>query len=139
MRPYKVRFHLAKGENYKKWQIKNTKTNEVTYIDPHKFWLILDDCKFRNQRGTARRIFNGENKTVCAWIECYHAEWVPVNVGDDPDSNFRRHQVLHSVSYNPRIHPFWASLHGENLDNYQATRVVSWGRELMSSDLYQMQ
>ena len=139
MRPYKVRFHLAKGENYKKWQIKNTRTNEVTYIDPHKFSLVLDDCKFRNQPGTARRIFNGENKTVCAWIECYLVQWIPVNVTDDPDSNFRRHQVLHSVSYNPRIHPFWASLHGENLDNYQATRVVSWGRELMSSDLYQMQ
>lgn len=139
MRPLKVRFHLAKGENYKKWQIKDLRDNKVSYVDPQKFWLVLDDCKFRNQRGTAQRIFDGENKTVCAWIECQRAEWAPVDQVADPADNFRRYQVLHSVSYNPRIHPFWASLHGENLDNYQATLVVSWGRELMSSDLYQMQ
>ncbi len=139
MRPLKVRFHLAKGENYKKWQIKNTVTDEVNYVDPHEFFLVLDDCKFRNQPGTARRIFNGENKTVCAWIECGSLRVLEADSGMDPAENFRQHRVLHSVSYNPRIHPFWASLHGEKLDNYEATRVVSWGRELMSSDLYQIQ
>jgi hypothetical protein len=65
---YKVRFHLAQGPNFQKWQIRSK--NSVRYIDPKKLSLIMWQCRLVNRPTTAKKIHEGANKTVCAWIVC---------------------------------------------------------------------
>lgn len=126
MKPnFKVRFHLGKGENYMKWQVRSISTNDVEYVDPSNFCIELSGCTLRNHPKTAVRIFSGDNKTVCAWIDCRdvkvcHNRWV------DPEDNLFDDQL----SYNPRVAPHWRDGSGSNVDNHQYDRIVSRGREL---------
>ena len=63
---YKIRFHLAKGVNFMKWQIKDTKSGEVIYISPKDYSLHFEGVTLKNSKSTANRIKQGSNKTVCA-------------------------------------------------------------------------
>ena len=94
--PYKVRFHLAQGQNYRKWQVKCG--SNITYHDPEKVILIMRNCKLKNHKTVAKQIFNGSHKTVCAWIECDHLAIVPILpiVGNPAE-----------ISYNPKKAPHW--------------------------------
>ena len=67
-RIYQVRFHLAKGENFMKWQVKDLSNGEVNYYDPSEYQLVMYDSVLKNQKTTAKKINCGANKTVCAWI-----------------------------------------------------------------------
>lgn len=115
----KVRFHLAKGKNYQKWQIRNGRA--VCYYDPTKVNLLMRECRLRNQRGTADKIFAGEDKTVCAWVECELVMVCAVNQVD----------VGQQLIYNPRWQPFWTSSeNGANLDGERFPMILSRGRSL---------
>jgi len=114
---YKVRFHLARGENYMKWQVSMISheaatpsgiRTEINYYDPKKTKIIMINCKLNNVFNIANKIFLGENKKVCAWISCENL-FVSNNLSDL--DNF-----LGSLTYNPRIFPHW-SLNGTNVDN----------------------
>ena len=50
----KVRFHLAKGENYMKWQVKDA-NGDVQYLEPEQVSIKMYGCKLINQRGTAEK------------------------------------------------------------------------------------
>lgn len=63
-----VRFHLGAGKNFMKWQVKED--GRVSYFDPETTNLVLINAKLRNQIETAKKINQGANKTVCAWVEC---------------------------------------------------------------------
>ena len=117
----KVRFHLASGENYMKWQVRTGDT--VTYYDPHEVSLHMIGCKLRNQRGTAERILAGENKTVCAWVECKSVTAHPPDTGDTVGD------IKTAVSYNPRKFPHWFDkLSLEDIDNKEYNSLRTWSR-----------
>ena len=62
-RGYRVRFHLAKGEHFMHWQVKNLDTKEVNYYDPAD-QPNLSNCTLKI-RGRQLKIHAGENKRVC--------------------------------------------------------------------------
>ena len=42
----------------------------IEYLSPDEVTLIMSRCKLSNNAKQAEKIFQGENKTVCAWILC---------------------------------------------------------------------
>lgn len=120
---FKVRFNLSSGKNYMKWQV-IFPDGSVHYLNPEVDEMILTGCKLRNQKGTAKKIFDGAHKTVCAWVQC---EDVRINYGE----------VVHDcnhISYNPRVTPNW--MHKDkNVDGTEFDRIVSKGRKLFSYSL----
>jgi hypothetical protein len=119
MKRYQVRFHLGKGENHGKWQVKSMAG--VRYYDPATVSLTLLDCQLRNQRGTAQKIFDGANKDVCAWVDCNDLL---------VDGATEVHGV--PVSYNPRVAPHWRNGAGENIDGKRIGLLRSNGRQLVN-------
>ena len=113
----KVRFHLATGENYMKWQVRSG--DSVTYYDPHEVSLRMTGCRLRNQRGTAERINAGENKTVCAWVECESVQVLPPTPA---------RSIIDVVRYNPRKFPHWFNLALEDIDNHSFDALVTDSR-----------
>lgn len=112
----KVRFHLGKGEHYMQWQIR--KGDSVMYYDPARYDLWMRGCRLRNQRGTAERIHAGENKTVCAWVECDSISVTSANYEPADDSK--------AVRFNPRIAPYWMDSDGNDVDgvHYPSLKTV---------------
>ena len=76
-RNIKVRFNLGRGKNYMKWKIESK--SGVEYHSPDNVQLIMFNCVLKNNKKMAQRIFNGENKNVCAWILC---ESIIINIKD---------------------------------------------------------
>ena len=72
---YKIRFHLGRGDNFMKWQVKTLVNGDPTnysvqYFEPEQYQLAMFDAKLRVQLGTSKKIHEGACKTVCAWVEC---------------------------------------------------------------------
>ena len=68
-----VRFHLAKGKNYLKWQVKIVQNGEKLcehYYDPNEYELELVGCRLVNRPGQAQRVFDAGVKDVTGWIKC---------------------------------------------------------------------
>jgi hypothetical protein len=97
MKSIKIRFNLGRGKNYMKWKIEYP-DGQVLYTDPEGTQLVMKDCTFKNHKSTAQKIYDGANKTVCAWILCKELEIRTENHIDD-DAN--------RVYYNPRVQPNW--------------------------------
>jgi hypothetical protein len=116
---FKVRFNLSAGENFMKWQVKDG--HVVKFYDPSEFSLILTGCTLRNRAATALKIHAGENKSVCAWIECDNVEIVQ----SSNNAGF-------PICYNPKRLPYWTDVSGRlNLDNHEFHKIVSVGRSLV--------
>ena len=112
----KVRFHLAGGEHFKHWQV-TLPNGVVEYHDPVKVSLFLRDCRLKNRRKTAERIFAGAtNKTVCSWVE----------TSDEPAIAATGSMVM----YNPHIAPFWRDEQGVDIDGIHCTNIFSIGKNL---------
>jgi hypothetical protein len=116
----KVRFHLGKGKNYMKWQVDNGSSKK--YYDPYETVLVMKGCTLKNRRGTAEKIFAGQNKKVCAWVMCYEVEIAETVVA-------MPHDKLTKVSFNPRVAPHWV-VDGVNADGFMFGEIVSIGRSL---------
>lgn len=116
MKYYKVRFHLAQGENYMKWQIRE-KDKEPTYLDPETTQFTLKNCTLKNNKRLAREIHEGANKTVCAWILC---EEIHIGPGQTDGTE---------IQYNPRKRPFWTN-GTEDLDNKKFKEITSDRKKL---------
>ena len=116
MAKYKLRFNLGAGDNYKKWKI-TSPIGDARYVIPEDVTIVMSGCKLINQKGTATKIHEGANKTVCAWVEC--------------DSVVVYHKIKESdiivggsVCYNPKITPNW--VHFEmNADKLQFSNLVT--------------
>jgi len=121
MKRYKVRFHLAKGENFMKWQVFDLKNNTKDYYDPETRSIIMRDCLLGNHAETAKKIFNGDNKTVCAWVACEE-----VRVVDSVPSLGR----LTQYKYNPRKNPHWHTERRLNADNLKFDMMVTHKRQV---------
>ena len=120
---FKVRFHLAQGENFMKWQVK-LPNGEVKFYEPSEVSIRMFGCFLRNQKGTAQKIHDGANKTVCAWVECDDVVVMPVE-----DELVSEMEEFTRVSYNPRVAPNWVC-QGENADGKEMTFLISEGRSL---------
>jgi len=117
MKRIKVRFNLSRGKNYMKWKIEYP-SGEVEYCSPTDTQLIMKTCQLKNNRKTAEKIFNGEHKTVCAWILC---EDIEVRLDkfvayDNNPSNLR-------LRYNPKIEPNWIYNKMTNADGFKFTKI----------------
>ena len=105
---YKVRFHLGRGKNFMKWQVtSNLNTGDgtgakhvVSYINPQNNQLAMLGCKLSLQPTAAKKIHDGANKTVCAWIECEAVQVLEVNRLKPNEQDYR-------IKFNPRQSPNW--------------------------------
>jgi hypothetical protein len=116
----KVRFNLSRGKNYMKWKIAYPDGN-IEYLDPNKVDLLMKKCKLRNSQKTAQKIFDGENKTVCAWILCDDVV-ISENQKEPLEENGR-------LRYNPRVKPNW-DFRDVNVDGKQFCVIESRGSKL---------
>jgi len=116
---HRIRRHLANGPHKGKWQIKDA--NGVRYVDPYTHSLIMFNCKLRNRPTTAQRINEGDDKTVCAWIDCS----TYLIVQDLTPSGWDKLDDNEYYHYNPRIDPFWVDNYGENVDNLERDVLVT--------------
>lgn len=116
----KVRFNLSRGKNYMKWKIAYPDGN-IEYLDPNKVDLLMKKCKLRNSQKTAQKIFDGENKTVCAWILCDD-----VVISENPKEPLEENGRLR---YNPRAKPNW-DFRDVNVDGKQFNVIESRGSKL---------
>jgi hypothetical protein len=117
-RNFKVRFHLAQGVNYMKWQIRDNEGN-VIYLEPSEVSLSLHNCKLINRPSTAKKIHEGANKSVCAWVEC---EGYTINTPPTIVDNY-------ILTYNPRVAPNW-NLNGNNVDGQIFEEIETLDRSL---------
>jgi hypothetical protein len=123
MSKYKVRFNLGRGQHFMKWKVTSPE-GCVDYYNPDDKTLVMYNCKLRNQSGTAHKIHEGANKTVCAWIEAdeveVYSDTFPVKYSEDLE-----------LSYNPRKSPQWR-YYGEleNIDNKEISVIFTSGRRL---------
>jgi len=97
----KVRFNLGRGENYMKWKVQSK--IGVEYYAPEDVQLVLHNCTLKNNKKLAKRIFEGESKDVCAWINC---ESITINHSDKDDYYIPKGQA-ERLMYNPKVAPFW--------------------------------
>lgn len=109
----KVRFNLGK-KHYKQWQVCDGKNK--TYYNPQEVTLVLTNCKLHNNPKTAQKIFEGSHKTVCSWIQCETVQVLPANI-----------IIGNTISYNPRIKPFWFDHEGNNIDKHKFTTLKTFG------------
>lgn len=92
---YNVRFHLAKGKNYMKWQVRQGKS--VRYYDPSTCQLELINCKLINKVNKAKKVNAAGVKDVAGWVSC---EYVAI-------SNNLTIDNLERLFYNPIKDVHW--------------------------------
>ena len=104
----RLRFHLARGENFMKWQLRTQ--DSVQYYDPDTFEYTIAVGTLNNRPSTAKKIFEGENKTVCSWISFKDGGEFPSFPADPV-----------RISYNPRLNPHWTAwdYDDSNLDGFK--------------------
>lgn len=109
----RVRFHLAKGEHYRHWQVKDI-YGHTHYFDPHHVCLVMWNAKLVNDRRTALRIMEGEAKQVCAAIDCDSLDVVGWHDQDARRQAWGKHMMKATkasayceLSYNPRECVHW--------------------------------
>lgn len=120
-RKIKVRFNLGKGENYMKWKIEYYFGSKVVkYLSPEERFIMIN-CKLKNNRSKAEKIFNGETKSVCAWVLCENIEFLK-----EKEIN----EKLEKINYNPKKNPFWYNETGKDIDNLEINEIYSINKNL---------
>lgn len=135
---FRVRYHLGRGENYMKWQVKDCSTGHIEYKDPEEWSLALYDCTLVNNKRIARTILKGENKTVCAWIECECVGYI--KVGYEPKDEVEASVInafdkdwdesITIIKYNPRKKPHWVDNRGKDIDSSKHKCILTKNRTL---------
>ena len=121
LKRYRVRFHLAKGDNFMKWQVFDKLHGTKDYYDPDTRSIIMRDCLLGNHATTAKKIFDGDNKTVCAWVACNEVRVV--------DSVPTIGKLTH-YKYNPRKNPHGHTDTLNNADNLKFNMMVTNKRKV---------
>ena len=119
---YKLRFHLAQGKNFMNWQVKSP-DGTVKYYNPELIEIRCFNAVLINKETTAKKIFNGAHKEVCAWVEAENIITMDI---DDPVSECND---FIQVRYNPRVTPNWMK-GDKNVDGSNQTVLISQGRNL---------
>jgi hypothetical protein len=121
MKSIKVRFNLSRGKNYMKWKVEHP-SGISEYYEPAEVQLKLYGCTLKNHKKTAEKIFNGAEKTVCAWVLCKTMEII-FNTSPEVQTGESR------VSYNPRKQPNWIHS-GSVVDGNRYDKIISYGKSL---------
>lgn len=124
-RSYRIRYHLAKGPNFMKWQVRNKKLNLVDYFDPNSFVYTCKNGKLNNSSRTAQKIHDGDNKTVCSWIS--YQDMGSVNeTMESYNDVLTNGGGLSRISYNPRLQPNWISYDSPdtNIDGFEGNVYI---------------
>jgi hypothetical protein len=129
-RVYRIRFHLAKGEHFMHWQVRHKKTKKVVYYDPNEMSIEMLNCKLGNQPSTANKIFEGANKSVCAWVDCEDYKLFPLDVAEKVIEYFSNAGELENYMYNPRKNPHWYTTLDDNVDNRLVNRIVTLNNKI---------
>jgi len=103
------------------WQVFDKLHNTKDYYDPDTRSIIMRDCFLGNHANTAKKIFNGDNKTVCAWVACEEVVVV--------DSTPTIGKLTH-YKYNPRKNPHWHTDTLNNADNLKFKMMVTNKRKV---------
>lgn len=115
-----------------KWKV-SYPDGKVEYLNPEDVQLTMIGCQLKNNRKTANKIYEGENKTVCAWVVCDSLSISPINFYS-ADSTF--HEIewrkVDIIKYNPRLKPYWF-MQGEegNLDNKEFDTLYTLGKSIV--------
>lgn len=124
----KLRFHLGRGKHYMHWQ--HTFGEDKTYTDPETdYGSTYLDIKLVSSKTTAQKIHDGDNKTVCAWMQ-FKSNWPDFEELDETDmSEFIK------ISYNPREAPHWTCREypGSDLDGMEFGIAKVRGRNIFVS------
>ena len=117
---YRVRFHLGRGQNHKKFQVRHP-DGRVTYHDPSRVQILMVGCRLHNQNRIAEAICAGRNKTVCAWVDA-DSVWFEYPSTITIDSS-------KAISFNPKKVPYWTD--GiSNLDGKTYPEIITSGSNL---------
>ena len=81
-----------------KWKVEYP-DKTVDYHDPTEVQLLMRNCKLKNYSNVAKKIYDGANKEVCAWVLC---EDLIINQG-----TILKDEGYDRVRYNPREIPHW--------------------------------
>lgn len=114
MKKIKVRFNLSRGKNFMKWKVEYP-NKTVEYHDPEQVQLILTNAQLRNYKKVAEKIYNGANKSVCAWVLC---DSVEIKTTDFKELN----DLFDRIKYNPRIKPNWTI--NEEIADYEFMELI---------------
>lgn len=115
---FKIRFNLGRGKYYKMWKVVGP-NKIVAYFNPIEVSLMLENATLKNKESISKKIFEGENKRVCAWIECngiYPINNTPFNVSNE-------------IKYNPRISPNWEK-QGVNVDEVTYDKLITMNNKI---------
>ena len=121
---YKVRFHLGRGDNFMKWQVKSADGNVVEYHEPEKRQIAMFNAKLKVQLGTSTKIHEGACKTVCAWIECDDFQVI-----GQPDL-IKANRQDYYIRFNPRFNPNWLDESSNIINNDEFPLIVTDDRSL---------
>ena len=91
------------------------------YLSPNEVSLIMMKCKLSNNAKQAEKIFQGESKTVCAWVLCED-----IRITGVPQENLLETSRLR---YNPRVNPHW-DYRESNVDGEEFDCIESRGNRL---------
>ena len=132
---FQVRFHLGKGPNYMCWQVKDYGLNpaanngrpDTDYYAPSNVSLELTNCTLKNSPSTAMKIYNGQAKTVCAWVEC---DMIDVHYKKSPGFKGVDTKNLRKYKYNPKKNMHWFTCKQTNVDNKELAKMHTNNRAL---------
>ena len=124
---YKIRFHLGRGDNFMKWQVKtlvSDGTDIVQYFEPQKYQLAMFDAKLKVQLGTSKKIHEGACKTVCAWVECEELQILgTADLIKPAENDFY-------VRFNPRHNPNWTDRYSNIMNDEKFDILVTDDRSI---------
>jgi len=97
-RRFKVRFHLGRGKNYKKWKIEDTHDGSVIFTDTSTSITMKDVLLVNSKTGAIKIHEKRTSKMVVAWIECEDLHFTLGHLDTEE---------LTEVMYNPHVRPNW--------------------------------
>jgi hypothetical protein len=120
---FRLRFHLAQGPHFMHWQVRGP--NGVSYYKPDEVTIRAQNVTLKNSASTAKKIFEGADKTVCAWLQCEFLEVIPKQ--DFVIEKYTR------LFFNPRNCIHWTNEEGWNLDNKFVGEIITIGRQVLAN------
>ena len=130
---YKVRFHLAKGEYYRHFQV-TFPDGRRKYYDPESNFIYMENARLYNNCRVAEKIHGGRNKTVCSWIECDEVDIRGILGSLFSDEPIPNGDGKIELKYNPRVNPHWLE-NGENVDFKVYPRLFTVGKSVFVGEV----
>jgi hypothetical protein len=125
---YSVRFHLARGNHYRHWQIRDLddKHREPLFLDPIEYQIKLEDCTLYNNERKAQQVYDAGVKDVCGWVKC--RDFGIANLNDyDPEPI----DDLPRLLYNPIDYPYWRREDSfENIDGTHFDELITYSNKV---------